>query len=156
MNINEIKVGENIIWLVIESYRSANPEVKNIENFICYYKLSPPNMFVYGELLKTEDGKPIEFNSIEKAKEYASTYFKKQNIYKHPLNYTKEELQKLLNIPMKIKYKEQEILKEIVGTIKDFSVAYNPPNLPYYLHIETSENIRLKINIFDVENFGNI
>lgn len=156
MNINEIKVGENTIWLVVEPYRYGDQEGKNVENFICYFKLSPPNMFIYGELLKKEDGNPVIFDSVEKAIEYTSTFFNEKKFYKHPLNYNKEELHKILNIPMRIKYKEQEISKVVVGSIKDFSVAYNPPNLPYKLHIETSENITFSINVFDIENFGNI
>ena len=135
MNIHEINIGGQIIYLVIELLVFETQDENTKESYVCYYKFEKPTMIFYGELMREVSGKPIKFDSVKKAIDDAKVFFGKKIIFKYPLNYTKEELQKILNIPIRIEYSSGDMIKEIIGLIVSFSIAHKEPFLPYNLNI---------------------
>ena len=74
MKVRIIQLKEKAVWLTIDQLRTYSTDFKFIEEkqeFLCYFKLTEPTTMIYGELLCDKKGKPIIFNSIDKAIEKA-------------------------------------------------------------------------------------
>lgn len=80
-------------------------------------------------------------------------------MYQHPLNYTKEQLENLIAIPIKIyvgKINSTKIDGIIEGVILDFSLAANPPHLPGDIKFQNTNGDVEVFNIFQVKRFSDI
>lgn len=121
MITQKINVGKNTIQLSIEQHDQ--------NAFKCFYSL---NAFIDEPLVGTH-GELIVFNTIEEILEYATTYFNKKTIDKAPGSYTEQELQEIINKPMKIKYKEENGINEVIGMIKNYTPATDSskPSITY-------------------------
>lgn len=77
MKIIELEIKNQRIWLVIELLRTYSSDFQTFTStgkYICYFKLTEPTQFIFGELFKDKSNMPIIFNSEEQAKEYAENY----------------------------------------------------------------------------------
>ncbi len=75
MTIKTINVSGRTIWLSIDQLRiySADHNMTELkEEFLCYFKMSEPTPLILGELFRDENKKPLLFNSIDLATEYAT------------------------------------------------------------------------------------
>ena len=77
MKIVELIINDCQIWLVIEQHNKFSSDFKT-DKFLCYFKLTEPNLLFYGELFKDEMGNPILFNSEIEAEEYAKNFLCKR------------------------------------------------------------------------------
>jgi len=62
------------IWLSIDQLRIylADHNITELkEEFLCYFKTTEPTPLILGELFRDENRKPLLFNSIDHATEYA-------------------------------------------------------------------------------------
>jgi len=72
-----ISVNETIIWLTIE--KDFEYEISDSNNkktifsiaYFCYFKLTKPKPFFYGELLRDSKGVPKVFHTVKDAISYA-------------------------------------------------------------------------------------
>jgi hypothetical protein len=74
MKITTIEISGYTMWLVIDQLRTYTADKKIIETkdeYLCYFKLSEPTPFIYGELLRDTENKPLLFSSINEAIEKA-------------------------------------------------------------------------------------
>lgn len=156
MNIQEINIGEQVVYLVIEPLKFEDKDENTDESYVCYYNFRKPTIIIYGQLMKESGGKPIEFSSVEEAINYAKLFFDKKIIFKHPLNYNKEQLQKILNIPLRIEFSNGDETKELIGSIVSFSNAHNPPFLPYTLNINLTDGSFIDLNVLSITKFSNL
>ncbi len=72
-------------------------------------------------------------------------------MYKHPLEYTKEDLEKLLNVPIRIeigKLNSDVIENSYEGRITNFSLAVgNVPKLPADIYFRKTNGEAIRVNI---------
>ncbi len=81
MKIVAINIKEQNIWITIEQLVVFNKELnfyENINEFLCYFKLSEPNNYIIGELFKDKNKIPKVFKSELEALDYAKEQFNKQ------------------------------------------------------------------------------
>jgi len=80
MRIEEIRIKKIKVWLVIDQLRAYNKnnEIEVSENVLCYFKLTEPTPFIYGELFKDEDGKPKLFQNADTAIDFAMKELEKR------------------------------------------------------------------------------
>lgn len=74
MKIEILEINDKLIWLAIDQLRiySVDQKIINTKNeFLCYFKLTEPTPFIYGELFLDKSGKPILFDSEQSAIEHA-------------------------------------------------------------------------------------
>jgi len=76
MRIETIEINGHTIWILIDQLRTYSHDKRLVETkteFLCYYKLTEPNTFNYGELIKDVKGIPIIFKTPEEAIKYADS-----------------------------------------------------------------------------------
>ena len=81
MRIETIEINGFTIWILLDQLRVYSDNKKLVETkneFLCYYKLTEPNTFNYGELIKDVKGIPIIFKTPEDAIKYTETELKKK------------------------------------------------------------------------------
>ena len=74
-----INVKEQTVWIIIEQLVVFNQKsnfYENINEFLCYYKLTEPNNYIIGELFKDSNKIPKVFYSEQEALDYAKEQFK--------------------------------------------------------------------------------
>ena len=70
MKITSFEIKQRTVWILLDQLRTYTLDMKNTEyrdEFLCYFKMSEPTPFIYGELLRDSAGKPILFKSTEEA-----------------------------------------------------------------------------------------
>lgn len=79
-------------------------------------------------------------------------------MYKHPMNYKKEDISEIMNKPLRIqvgKWGADEITEEIFGEIIGCTVAANPPFLPASIRIKAKNGERV-FSIAEIKRFEDI
>ncbi len=74
MIVKEIQLKNRTVWLAIDQLRTYSSDFKFIEDkseFLCYFKLTEPNLTINGELIRDKDNKPLLFKSVNEAIEQA-------------------------------------------------------------------------------------
>lgn len=74
----EIEIDGKTIWLFIDALRiNTDNGLQELDNeFLCYWKLGKTTEFIYGELIKTENGVPKIFESTNDAIKYTTNFLK--------------------------------------------------------------------------------
>ena len=66
------------VWFYIDQLRTvdvANSNVlRELPRFVCYLKLSEPNAFILGELIRDEREQVVVFNSVDDALRHGRDY----------------------------------------------------------------------------------
>ena len=79
-------------------------------------------------------------------------------MYKHPLQYKKEDLDELMYKPLKIYVglaNTEEIKEVLEGQIIKCSLAANPPHLPADFEFQLDNGQKRTFNFFEVKRFEN-
>lgn len=66
MKIKTITLKGRLIWLVVDSLRIYSKDQKKIATtgeHLCYFKLTEPTPFFYGELFRNKNRKPMLFKT---------------------------------------------------------------------------------------------
>ena len=156
----KILINRNEIYLTIDNVRFETEKgiVEKNDQFIAFYKNSPPNEIIFGEQFKDKNGKNVVFPSIEIAREYALATLKKAIYppdYLHPLHYKKENLDEIMNKKLKfdIGSANNEIVNDTIEGVLTFcTLAANPPHLPATATIITAEGQEKKFNFFEIKS----
>ncbi len=74
MTVDNITINKISIWLTIDQLRMYSTDRSIIENkkeYLCYFKYSEPTQIFLGELLRDVDKRPMLFESVDIARDYA-------------------------------------------------------------------------------------
>ncbi len=77
-------------------------------------------------------------------------------MYKHPLQYKKEDLDELMFKPIKLYVgpaNKDEVSEILYGKIIKCSLAANPPHLPVDLEFQMDDGQKRTFNFFEVKKF---
>jgi hypothetical protein len=154
-----ILINRNELYLTIDNVRIETEkgiEEKN-NQFIAFFKDTPPNELNYGEQLKDKNGRNIVFPSFESAKDYAFSLLKKivyPPNFLHPLRYKKEDLDEILHkrLIFDIGSNNNENISETIeGVMVSCSLAANPPYLPGIATITKNDGQEKKLTFFEIK-----
>lgn len=84
--------------------------------------------------------------------------FKLKTMFRKPLEYTKENIEEIMNIPLVIeigKFNSEVITETIEGEIVNCTLASNPPYLPASLRIRTRNGEKV-CSIMEIKRFSNL
>ena len=73
---------------------------------------------------------------------------------RHPLTYTKENLNKIMNKPLRLgigKRNSDEITEVLEGQIVKCTLASNPPHLPAIARFETNDGELKRFDFFEIK-----
>lgn len=71
IQINNIKVWLYIQKLTVYITHGASQELVETDEYLCYFKLSPPTEIIFGELMRDENKRPKLFASPDESEMYA-------------------------------------------------------------------------------------
>lgn len=74
IQINNIKVWLFIQKLAVYTMQGASKELIETNEYLCYFKLSPPTDVIHGELMRDEQRKPKLFLNPDEAEVYAINF----------------------------------------------------------------------------------
>lgn len=80
MKIISSEIKQSTVWILLDQLRTYTHDMKNTEcrdEFLCYFKMSEPTPFIYGELLRDSSGTPILFKSADEAIEVCKEHLNK-------------------------------------------------------------------------------
>ena len=77
-------------------------------------------------------------------------------MYKNPLEYTKEDIGEIMNIPIVIdigNYNSDQVKETVEGVIINCTLAANSPHLPASIKVETTSGKTRNFSLFEIKRF---